>query len=115
MKYTLATVLVALSLSGLILAFRPPPPVNGAVQTSTINVTFSCSPSPGGAQCLEFLRLATDQLGWNAGLGVTRLNFLERQTVKHVIRLGRVQKIAEDTTATATSSGTNFDSAYVEP
>lgn len=81
-------------------------------QTATVSVSFSCT--PGGAQCTEFLRLVSTNLGWNAGTGLTRMQFVQAQVLKHLRELGKQQMVDEFRKTAADTAETTFNATYPE-
>lgn len=63
-------------------------------QTPPIQVAFTCNQT--GPKCTEFLRLVSTGLGWTAESGLTRLQFVQRETANRLIRLAIQQKKGED-------------------
>jgi hypothetical protein len=97
----------------LILSLLFTMPAADAAQSPTLGVTFSCT--PGGAACTEFLRLTSDALGWNAGLGVARMQFVQSETLRRLHRLARDKAKEEAGNTAINNAETTFNSSYIVP
>lgn len=106
-------ILLGLLLAGCVVGSARPsiPKPNPSVQAPALGVSFTCTPA--GPACTEFLRLASDGLGY-PGTG-SRLTFLENRTLRHVRSIARDQKKNEDGKAAVNTAEADFNAAYPEP
>lgn len=64
------------------------------MQTPVIQISFTCNQT--APKCTEFLRLVSNGLGWTAESGLTRNQFVQKETANRLIRIAVQQRKSED-------------------